>query len=162
MKIINPLLFVLIFFSSNFFNAQTKIIGIKAKLFYNENKAVDNSVVGRFSENIIDNNEFTLWNTIIGEGSSEGYSNQTLVIVELSSNSISNKKQEIRLTASTGKNIVFQQVKSIFSVNDPTLYNVIFVLDETGCDDLTIKADILSNNKIVSTFNKKILFECGE
>lgn len=162
MKIIIPLVFTLIFFSSNFFNGQTKIIGIKAKLFYNENKAVDNSVVGSFSENIIDNNEFVLWNTIIGEGSAEGYSNQTLVIVELSSNSISNKKQEIRLTAFTGKNIVFQQVKSIFIVNDLALYNVIFVLDETGCEELTIKADILSHNKVVSTYNKKILFECGE
>ena len=155
MKIINQLLLLLFIYAFTSFNAQSKIVGIKAKLFYNENKNGDNSVVGSFSENIIDNNEFTLWNTIIGEGSSEGYSNQTLIIVEISSNSILNKKQEIKLTASTGEKIVFQQVKSIPLVNDPTLYNLIFVLDNTGCDEITIKADILSYNKVVSTFNKK-------
>ena len=153
------LLFVCFFF---LFNAQSKIIGIKAKLFYNENKTNGNNTVGTFSENLIGNKDFTLWNTIIGEGSSEGYSNQTLVTVEISSNFKSNKKQQIKLIATSGKKVILQQIKSISVVNNPALYNMIFVLDGTGCEEINLKAELLYNGKVISTMNKKILFDCGE
>ena len=61
-----------------------KISSIEAHLFCNlDNDFSDKKVAGTISENVLDNPEFSLWNTIIGEGSAEGSSNQTLIIVNI-------------------------------------------------------------------------------
>jgi len=143
---------------------QTKISAIQAKLFYNEkkDKQTNSDVSGNFSENIIDNSEITLWNTIIGEGSAEGYSDQTIVIVEVTSIGQSNKDQILKLSASAGKKILLQQQRTFSCIGENTKYKLLFLLNDTGCDKITLKAEILKNGKNVSTMNKTINFECGE
>lgn len=152
------LFFVII--SSSLFS-QAKIVGIEAKLFYNENNSNEENVIGKFSDNIIDS-DFALWNVIIGEGSAEGYSNQTIVLVEVSSKVGNTKNQQVKLTATKGKSIILQQTKTFSPVNDNTKIKILFLLDDTGCDAISLKADIIENKKIVSTFSKKIDFDCGE
>lgn len=118
-------------------------------------------VSGNFSPNVIDNQEFALWNTIIGEGSAEGYSNQTIVIVEISAKGMSNKDQTLKLTAKSGKKTLTQQ-QNFSCVDCAKPYKVLFILNETGCEKVSLKAELLNNNKVVSTLNKSIDFECGE
>ena len=142
--------------------SQAKVTAIRAKLFYNENKEfATKDVSGSFSPNIIDNGEFALWNTIIGEGSAEGASNQTIVIVEISAKGMSNKSQIIKLTTTIDKKTQSQQ--QTFSCIDCTKpYKVLFILNNTGCDPIKLKAELLNNNKVVSTLTKNIDFQCGE
>ena len=159
--------FAIIFFITLFNYAllgQTKISAIQAKLFYNEKKSDTErkDVSGTFSDNIIDNSEVALWNTIIGEGSAEGYSNQTIVIIEVTSNGQSNKNQILRFSASAGKKILLQQQKTFSCIGDKTKYKILFLLGDTGCDKISLKAEIIKSGKSISTMNKTINFECGE
>ena len=140
---------------------QTKISAIQAKLFYNE-KESGKDVSGTFSDNIIDNSEVTLWNSVIGEGSAEGPSKQTIVIVEVTSNGQSNKNQILKFSATAGKKVLLQQQKTFSCIGDKTKYKLLFLLEETGCDTISLKAEIIKNGKSVSTMNKTINFECGE
>jgi hypothetical protein len=103
--------FFFLLFTHFFAAAQSKISAIHAKLFYNETRAdatTDTAVGGTFSENIIGNDDFVLWNTIIGEGSAKGYSNQTVVIVSVTSKDAVNKSQILRFTATVGKRLMQQ------------------------------------------------------
>lgn len=144
----------------------TKVSNIQAKLFYNENKfegeIEKKDVLGTFSGNIIDNPEFSLWNTAIGEGSAKGYSNQTIVIVEIISKGMSIKNQILKFTATTEKKILLQQQKIFNCIEDKTKYDLLFLLDNTYCEKITIKAELLKGTKIVSTLSKIIDFQCGE
>lgn len=166
MKIFKSLFcFFLLFISTNVgVYAQTKVSAIKAKLFYNENKDGDESkdVSGGFSENIIDNSEIVLWNTLIGEGSAEGYSNQTIVIVEIASKGQSNKNQLVKFTATVGKKVILQQLRTFSVISDSTKFNLLFLLNNTGCEEIAVTAEIIKNNKPVSILKKKINFKCGE
>jgi len=148
--------------ASNSLHSQTKVSAIQAKLFYNENKPQSKEVCGTFSDNIIDDPQISLWNTIIGEGSAKGYSNQTIVIVEITSNGLSNKKQVLKFTAMAGRKILLQQQKTFHAIEDKTKYELLFLLDNTGCEKVLIKAELLNNSKIVSALSKTISFQCGE
>jgi hypothetical protein len=164
MKALNKILTLLILFSTMLMVAQTKISSIQAKLFYNEKKTdlESEDTSGTFSDNIVNNSEIVLWNTIIGEGSANGFSNQTIVIVVVTSNGQSNKNQIIRFTATSGKKILLQQQQTFSCIGNQAKYKLLFLLNDTGCKKISLKAEILKNGKSISTMIKSIDFECGE
>jgi len=163
------LIFLLLIIISNSY-AQTKITAIEAKLFYNEQKQrIDNvpekdTISGTFSENVIDNPNFELWNTIIGEGSAAAYSTQAIVIVTVSQTNSGQKKHTLRLTAIANKKVILKQESEV-SILNPLLMSaskMIFLLNDTGCQEISLKAEIVESGKMISKMIKKIGFACGE
>ena len=159
------LLLVTIFYIGNL-NAQTKsseITGLSAKLFYNQNKETSSmNVSGTFSDNVIDNENYVLWNAIIGGGSAEGYSHQTIVIVTVKSIGLSNVEQKIKLTAKAdGKNIL-SETKDFSCIGDKAEHKILFLLNDTGCDELALKVELINGGKTVSAMSRDIKFQCGE
>jgi hypothetical protein len=141
----------------------SEITGITAKLFYNENSDVrEKNVSGTFSENIIDNNDFALWNVIIGAGSAEGYTNQTIVIVTVKSSGFSNIEQTLIFTAKSKDRAILSEKRTFNCINENAEYKILFLLNDTGCEEISIKADLINDGKTVSTMKKEINFECGE
>lgn len=158
-------LFLFLFFTQYFASAQSKVTAIQAKLFYNETRdyaTTDTGIGGTFSENIIGNDDFILWNTIIGEGSAKGYSNQTVVIVSVTSKDAVNKSQVLRFTATAGKRVMQQQQQTFSCLGKNTTYQLLFLLNNTGCEMIRVKAELLKNGKPISTLGKTIEFRCGE
>jgi len=156
------LIFLLLIIISNSY-AQTKITAIEAKLFYNEQKQrIDNvpekdTISGTFSENVIDN-------TIIGEGSAAAYSTQAIVIVTVSQTNSGQKKHTLRLTAIANKKVILKQESEV-SILNPLLMSaskMIFLLNDTGCQEISLKAEIVESGKMISKMIKKIGFACGE
>jgi len=146
--------------------AQTKkseIRNISAKLFYNGNNELrEKNVAGNFSENIIDNPDFTLWNIIIGAGSAEGYSNQTIVIVTVYSEGLSNQEQTLKLTATANRKVISKESRKFDCIGDNVEYKMLFLLNDTGCDEIILDAELINSGKIVSSMSKTINFGCGE
>jgi hypothetical protein len=158
-------LFFFLLFNHYFATAQSKVTAIHAKPFYNETRdyaTTDTGVGGTFSENIIGDDDFVLWNTIIGEGSAKGYSNQTIVIVSVTSKDAVNKSQLLRFTATEGKRVIQQQQQTFSCLGKNTTYQLLFLLNNTGCEMIKVKAELLKNRKSVSTLSKTIEFRCGE
>ncbi|WP_295671961.1 hypothetical protein [uncultured Mucilaginibacter sp.] len=147
-------------------SAQSKISGIEARLFYNQKSDQDNSPVdkvsGTFSKQDITTGKVALWNTIIGEGGAEGPSNQTIVIVGVKSGKYSNKRQTLRFTASVEKKIIHRELQTFSVIGDNENYKLLFLLNDTGCSNVIINAELLIKGKVVSTLSKSIHFECGE
>ena len=147
-----------------------KVKAIKAFLFYNGENREDASVRGSLSENLIDNNDFALWNTIIGEGSAKAESNQTLVVVELTGNAKGLVSRKVVLTVTVNGKPIFRQAQNFEIYGQSKNYSAAFLLYNTGCDALKLKADVVSerqvNKKTVSTIestlSKTIPFACGE
>lgn len=139
------------------------IQSIKAYLFYNQDER-GNNAGGTMSENIIGNPEFTCWNVIIAEGSAAAPSNNTMVIVEIVSDSASyNSNGKVRLIArnSDGK-IVFEQEQSFYMIGSGVLYYAPFILYDSGCEELKLKAELIIEDKVVSEKSAVIPFACGE
>jgi hypothetical protein len=147
-------------------SAQSRISGISARLFYNQKSDQDRSrvdtVSGTFSKKDVSTGEFALWNTIIGEGDAQGPSNQTIVIVAVKSIKYANKPQTLRFTVGQGKKIIQRESREFDVIGDDVNYKLLFLLNDTGCGKLTVRADLLIKGKIVSTLSKTIDFECGE
>lgn len=142
--------------------SQSKITAIQAKLFYNENKPQSKNVSGSFSPNLVDNADFALWNTMIGEGSAEGYSNQTIIVVEITSNGTPGKNQTLKLSITEGKKVVSAQTRTFSPLENKSKYKVLFLVNDVGCDTWNVKADLMVNNKTASTMTKKVEWGCGE
>ena len=146
-------------------NTYPQIKSLKGFLFYNQNKIGEKSG-GTLSENIIDNKDFYLWNTIIGEGSAKGTSQNTLIVVEI----INNPKEHsingnVRLTVTDEKNkVIFTQVQDYSIFEKGNIFSAPFLLYETGCGNIKIKAELLdkSKKKVISKMEKSIEFNCGE
>lgn len=137
-----------------------KISKISAHLFYNDGAGVR----GSLSENIIDNSGFSLWNTIIGEGSAKGSSTQTLVVVHIAANSNASpdRKVVLTVTSASSSKVIFKKAID-FSIYSKGVKSFAFLLNDTGCDALLLKAEIVnSNQKTEAAMSKKIAFECGE
>jgi hypothetical protein len=148
-----------------------EIDSIKAFLYYNSNKSVsDTNVIGAFSENLIDNKEITLWNTPIGSGDAAGNSNQTFVVVQIKGNPEKYTERTVRLTAYQNNRQVFQQSQRFDILDDMVGYAAAFLLYNTGCDKIKLKAEILNisivsgkkRSKTESSMIKSIPFACGE
>lgn len=144
-------------------NVPYKIEHIKAFLYYNTNKSMGTpQVAGTLSENLIDNDSMMLWNTIIGEGSAQGISNQTFVVVEISGNPKDYVSRDIRLTALMGKKVALRQTQSFAILDQNNRYYAAFMVYDTGCSDLTLTAEILNKQVVESKLKKTIAFNCGE
>lgn len=167
MQAFNKLLTVLVLFSTLITASQTKISRIEAKLFYNEKndnfEGIDFS--GTFSDNIIDNNQIGLNNVIIGEGFGvNGNSRQTIVIIEITSNNQITRNQIIKVTATSTTKVLLQRTQTFNFLSDDPIkkHKLLFLLSDTGCEKISLKAEILKNNISISTMIKTIDFECGE
>lgn len=147
----------------SFGQSSYQVKSIKAFLYYNENKTSDlENAAGTISENIIDNKEFHFWNTVIGEGSAKGISNQTLVVVEINGSQKGFVERKIRLTVKSNDKIVYQKTDDFVIIDEKTKYFTPFLIYKTGCDKLFLTAEILNNQIIESVLIKNINFECGE
>ena len=132
-----------------------KISKIEANLFYCD-KAT-------FSENLINNPDFALWNVIIGEGSAQGPSDQTLVkvFVKASGTGQSNADRiSLEVTTINGRSVQKKKFKlGLFEQNRTNCYAV--VIDDTGCVPVTITAKLVGKGG-GSEIKKVISFNCGE
>jgi len=139
--------------------AQTKITSIKARIISNrpsEDEKSDYPVsnqVGSFSNNIIDNPDALLFNVM---------SDQILVSVEFYDSENSGTKGMFRFSVlSDGKTTIKKEHK-LFTFGNSNRRVYYYVLDDATCSYLTLKAELIKKNKVVSTMSKKIEFECGE
>ena len=142
-------------------NAQSfSINSIKASLFYNQEKSISpEKVAGTLSENIIDKNDLSLWNTIIGEGWARGCSQQVFVTVEIIKNQKRVTNCTLKFTAYAGNKKILER-KDKIAVFDRS-YIAPYLLYNVGCDSIKIVAEISENGKS-SKMEKIIPFECGE
>jgi hypothetical protein len=140
-----------------------KIKAIKGYLYYNQNDE-GNKVGGTLSENIIDNKEFYLWNTIIGEGSAIGPSTNLLVIVEIQiAPTESSDNGRVKLTVFDSKDkVIFSQEQDYSIFEKGNIYSTPFLLNDTGCGLIKLKAELIKSKKVTSFLEKTIDFECGE
>jgi hypothetical protein len=136
-----------------------KISGIKAMLYYEQ--------TGTFSKDILADPNISLWNTIIGEGSSGGASSATLVLVEVTGKAgayETTRKVEMTATfAGTGRNghPPVKRTSEIGILGDNGKFYVPLWLYDTGCVHVTIAARIVGQRQ-TSSMQKTIKFECGE
>ncbi|MBL7979896.1 MAG: hypothetical protein JNN12_16280 [Bacteroidetes Order II. Incertae sedis bacterium] len=143
--------------------SQSKISAIEARLFYNEEKEMDAAkVAGGFSENVIGNPDISLWNTIIGEGYAEGYSHQTVVVVTVSAKGASNQNQVLQFTARAGNKVLKTEKRTFSVIGQDAVYKLLFLLNDTGCEEISISASLVKAGKSISSMTKKIPFACGE
>ena len=162
-KLIIVSIFLLITFSLSAQTKPSEITGISAKLFYNENSEMkEKNVAGTFSDNIIDNSSFALWNVIIGAGSADGYTNQMIVIVTVHSVDMPSAEQTLKLTVESNEKTLSTVSKKFYCVQSKTDYKILFLLDDTGCDELKLTADLIVKGKKVSKMERDIEFHCGE
>jgi len=168
MKNYFKVLIFLLFLYNNAFsqNYESTIGDIKGFLFYNSNKDhSEKKVAGTFSENIIDNTNMDLWNTIIGEGSSEGSSNQTMIVVEINNNKSEYHERYLKIVCKSEGKIILEQKIEFAAYSDDGKYYHSVILNDTGCDDIEINAEIFTDHtssKVESRMVKTIIFNCGE
>jgi len=129
-----------------------RISEITAHLFYN--------YTGALSENIIDNPDFILWNTIIGEGSAAEPSDATLVKVFLEGEPDSYEPGRRVVLTSTQEGTVISDTADL-GVFDTEGYAVGFWLQGTGCFPIELEARLIGQSGD-STMNAQIDFYCGE
>jgi hypothetical protein len=148
-------------------NEPLRIVGIQAKLFFEG--------TGTFSEDVLGDPHYVLWNASVGEGSAGAPSNSTLVLVEIAggTSGTSEHVRRISFTANykygfvnvrgTGelRNIQVKQTAGIgFFGKDGKSY-VGFWLHDTGCTPVDLTAQIVGQTQ-ASVMKKKIGFKCGE
>lgn len=156
----------LLIFQENFGqNPIYKFSGIKAHLFYNKNNDFsDKKVVGTISENIIDNEEFILWNTVIGEGSAKGPSKQTLLVFYITGKEGTDEKRTLKIECKSGGKIILKQETELSSYSQNPNYCYAVLVNDTGCEKLEIYAEIFNSEtkKTEDKISKTIDFQCGE
>lgn len=127
---------------------------ISAQLFFQD--------TATFSDNVIDNKDLSLWNTIIGEGSANGHpSNSTLVKVTVKgpAKEESASPPPVEVTVKTAKAVLAKHTfNDAFMSNGA--YSVALMVQGTGCQPVTIQARLLGGAS--STMTKTIPFQCGE
>lgn len=132
-----------------------RINAMRAMLFY------ENS--GKFSQDILADKNFALWNVIIGAGSAEGASHSTLVVVEVSGKAGSyetGRKIQFTATDAQGRTLVTRGVPTGI-MSDAGKFFAAFWLYDTGCSPVTLTARIMGQRQ-PSAMTKKIPFACGE
>ncbi len=139
-----------------------RITRIQAFLYYNQDNSLKRQhVAGTYSPNLIDNPEFSLWNTIIGAGDAAGNSDQTLVVVEIQGSPKDYVRRQLHFKALAGGKIILDR-KIFFAILDNTdKYFAAFMLYGTGCQEIKLVATI-SGKMEESRLEKSIVFECGE
>ena len=133
-----------------------KITAIKALLFYSDK--------GSFSRDVLAKPDFTLWNTIIGEGDAEGPSDAMLVLVEVTGSPSPNEpspRRAVEFTAVASGKILLKRTKEIDLFGEDGKFYAPFWLYETGCHPVKLTARISGQAK-PSSLSKTVPFACGE
>ncbi len=127
---------------------------IKAFLFYNQ--------TGDFSENIIDNPDFMLWNVGIGEGSAKGPSDATLVVVEVvGTPGAYEPDRRVQMVAREGGKVRFKRTCEAGILGDDGRYHAGFWLYGTGWQPIELVARIVGQSE-GSEMKTTIEFRSGE
>lgn len=156
------IVFLLLMQSSILFNnavAQTKITSIKARIISDDPEEDSDghypikNQIGAFSDNIIDNSDYFMDNEV---------TDQLLVSVELIESHNHGHELIFRLSAVEGGKTILKKERRIYPNGDVNKKIYYFILDDIGCRDLSLKADLIKKNKVVSTMTKKIVMECYE
>lgn len=140
-----------------------KVTDIKARLFYD--------FLGTFSpEDVINDKEFTLFNTVIADGDAESPSETTLVLIEITSGSIDDRSgPQLVVEARGDKNILLYRKSTFIGFLDKKeglKKYVPFILYDTGCFEIKVTAKLYRDNRrkspLLSQMTKTIPFVCGE
>ena len=130
------------------------IAGLEAKLFYSNS--------GRFSANIIGNPKIVLHNAPIGEGTIEGPSENTLLLVRIQGPPKGFLEDlRLRITATAGPDTLADREIKVGSMNTAGNYYAPCWLEDTGCDEVTVVAKLIHGTE---SQRKTIIipFECSE
>lgn len=139
-----------------------KIVSVQAFLFY--------AHTGKFSENIIDNEKFPLWNVIIGEGTAlPSASVQTMVVVKVKGEPGLNPGLKLHFVARSPTRTLSDTGSDtgVFSSGyrpgelELGVWYTAYWLNDTGCEKITIEVSVFGQPK-EQTIIKTIDFECGE
>lgn len=130
-----------------------EISAIKGYLFYTDS--------GKWSENIIDNKQFSLWNTIIGEGSNAGPADRMLVVVALLSQQDTGDllKKPVHIKVSTAKKILADVEKSAGFFKRKQ-FNIPVLIEGVACEPVKVRVEIVGMQ--TAAVEKWIPFACGE
>jgi len=130
------------------------IAAIEGLLFYSDR--------GTFSENVIDNTSFRLWNIPVGAGSAQGRSTELLVRVTVKGPSETHGgRYRLHVRVVSGR-FTLTDSTTIGILNREGEYFAGFWLRDVGCQTVSIDARLLERSREVSRVNKSIPFQCGE
>jgi hypothetical protein len=138
------LTFFILLFSASVHAVEVE--SIEVKLFYEES--------GIFSEDILSAKDFSLWNTIIGEGSASEPSDRFLVRVKIigpKENYVS-EKIELKVKSKDGKMVYSETFNGFLFSKQGVVYRASLVAGH-NCESLVIEAGKVS---------KTVDFQCGE
>ena len=133
-----------------------KITAIKALLFYDG--------TATFYRDVLAKPDFTLWNTIIGEGDAEGPSNSTLILVEVTGKPSPNepaRSRRVAFTAIAAGEVLLKRTTHIGLFGDGDKFYAAFWLYDTGCGPIKVSARIIGQAQ-PSSVSRTIPFACGE
>ena len=135
---------------------QVVISDIQVKLFY------DNS--GRFSANLAQKKDLALWNVVIGEGVGvDGPSNNTLLLVTVTGTPKGYfEKLRLHVLAKTEKATLVEREDGVGIFNSAGNWYAPFLLYGTGCEPVTVTAQLVAGETRSAPVTFTIPFECGE
>lgn len=132
-----------------------KISAIRAQLFYEAS--------GTFSDDLFSQKDLSLWNTIIGEGSSGGASSSTLVTVAVSGENVPVGSTKVEITATNSKNkLIVKKLVHVALYDEKTTFYAPIWLYDTGCEPIKISARLIGKGANATVVKKTIPFACGE
>jgi hypothetical protein len=127
---------------------------IEAKLFYSNS--------GRFSANILGNPKIVLHNVIIGEGTVEGPSEQTLLIVRVKGPARDALDGlSLRIIATAQPDTLADREIAVGTMNSAGNYYAACWLDGTGCSPVEIEVQLKLGTD-VRRAKALIPFQCSE
>ena len=130
------------------------IAGIEAKLFYSNS--------GRFSANILGNPKIVLHNTPAGEGTVEGPSESTLLLVKIQGPPKRGLEGlRLRMTATTEEDTLADRDIDVGTMNTAGNFYAACWLDDTGCKPVSITVELV-HGKESQRQAAVIPFECSE
>lgn len=134
---------------------QYAITGLEAKLFYANS--------GRFSANVLGDPKFVFWNTVIGAGSADGPSDNTLLVVTVGGPAKGygdDLALHVRATADTMT--LVDRVTPVGEFNTNGNWYGAYWLYDTGCVPVKIEAWLTLGDETGPVIAKAIPFRCGE
>jgi hypothetical protein len=144
-----------------------RISSVQAKLFFAE--------TGTFSDDVLDNPKYVLWNTPIGEGSAGSPSDATLVVVEIAGGTPGAAEHDRQLNFIANYRFGSENAKGVARVRTIELKRMVdigsfgkdgksyvgFWLYDTGCTPVNLTAQIAGQSP-APVVKKTIGFKCGE
>jgi hypothetical protein len=135
------------------------IVAIHAHLYYQSTGEINPT-------DLLDGEDHSLWNTIIGEGEARKPSAAILVLVDLVAPSFLKSNGRLRLTATDGEKTLLDQALLIdIWIHEGGKVVLPFLVYDTGCRELEITATLEEMPATMietGTLTKIIPFECGE